>query len=277
MNSVIQENFFNDHQAQFSKETARCYRIALNQFFAFCKKNYNLIKASDIRAWLASLEEEGLKPKSINLKLTAVKSFYRYCMEENKLKKNPAAMVKSPKLDDSLPYYLSSREVTLLRELTRPNIRDRALVEVLYTTGIRISELLNIKLEDIKWDTRQIWIRKGKGNKERFVLFTYDCAERLKAYLEERSVDSKYLFSKHGGQPISRDLVELNFRKYTEILGFKVTPHTLRHTFAAHVAEKGMEFCYIQELLGHTNINSTKIYTRLMSHARKKLYYQYQN
>lgn len=175
----MQEAFFKDHQARFSNETIRSYRISLTQFFSFCQKEYDCVKATDLRAWLASLEEKGLKPKTIHLKLTGVKSFYRYCMEENKIDKNPTLTVFTPKIDDSLPYYLSKREFALLQELTRKDVRDRAIVEMLYATGVRISELFNIRLEDIKWETRQIWIRNGKGNKERFVLFTHDCAERL--------------------------------------------------------------------------------------------------
>ncbi|WP_163537231.1 site-specific tyrosine recombinase/integron integrase [Gracilibacillus sp. YIM 98692] len=276
MNTKMEQSFFQDHQARFSSETIRVYRIALSQFFTFCDKHYDSVKATDVRVWLASLEEKGLKPRTVHLKLSALKSFYHYCMEENKLQKNPTLTVNTPQIDDSLPYYLSKRQVTLLQELTRENVRDRAIIEALYATGVRISELLNIKLEDVKWETRQIWIREGKGNKERFVLFTYECAVRLKAYLEEREVDSEFLFCRQRGGPLHRDFIEKQFRDFSELLGFKVTPHTLRHTFAAHLAEKNMPQSYIQELLGHVNINSTRIYTRLMEHARKKLYDQYQ-
>ncbi|MDK7668681.1 site-specific tyrosine recombinase/integron integrase [Cytobacillus oceanisediminis] len=276
MNLRMQESFFKDHQARFSPETIRSYRIALNQFFTYCYKKCDEVKAVDIRAWLASLEEQGMKPRTIHLKLSAVKSFFRYCMEENLLKKNPTATVHTPKKDDSLPYYLSKRQVALLQELTKEDPRDRAVIETLYTTGVRVSELLDIRIEDIKWETRQIWIRKGKGNKERFVLFTHDCAERLKTYLENRKENSPYLFANNRGGHLSRVFVEKKFQEFSGRLGFKVVPHTMRHTFAAHLAEKNMPQSYIQELLGHANINSTRIYTRLMEHARKKQYDRYQ-
>lgn len=276
MNFEMQEAFFNDYQARFSKETIRSYRISLTQFFSFCEKNYDCVKATDVRTWLASMEEKGLKPRTIRLKLTGVKSFYQYCMEEKTINKNPTLTVHTPKIDDSLPYYLSKRQVVLLQELTRENLRDRAIIETLYTTGVRISELLNIKLEDIKWETRQIWIRKGKGNKERFVLFTHDCAERLKTYLELRNIESVFLFSNQRGERLSRIFAEKKFQTFSNTLGFKVMPHTMRHTFAAHLAEKNMPQSYIQELLGHVNINSTRIYTRLMESARKKQYDRYQ-
>lgn len=276
MNVEAQQSFYNDQQGRFSPETLRTYKIALSQFFSFCDKQNDEVKAKDIRDWLAMMNEKGLKPRSIQMKLSALKSFYQYCLEENIVTSNPALKVRTPQKEDSLPYYLDRRQLALLQELVKENTRDRAIVETLYVTGVRISELLNIKLEDMKWNSRQIWIRKGKGNKERFVLFSHDCAERLKVYLDQRSVDSVYLFANYRGEPLSRVTVQLHFRQYTDRLGFKVSPHTLRHTFAAHLAEKGMDFSYIQELLGHENINSTRIYTRLMNQARKKQYDRYQ-
>jgi integrase/recombinase XerC len=275
VNQEMMDAFIHDNHNRFSPETIRTYKIALSQFFTTCHKNVDEVKAKDVRDWLANMTENRLKPRSIQMKLTALKSFYQYLMEENILKKNPTIKIRPPQKEDSLPYYLNRRQLVLLQELTKESIRERTIVETLYATGVRISELLNIKLEDVKWDSRQIWIRKGKGNKERFVLFSHDCAERLKAYLNQRGFTSPYLFSNRKGVPLSRDLVEMQFRQYTETLGFKVTPHTMRHTFAAHLAEKGMDFSYIQELLGHSNINSTRIYTRLTNKARKKQYDRY--
>lgn len=275
-NQDMIQAFLNDQFACFSPETNRSYKISLSQFFSFFKEDYTTVKPRDIRVWLASLEENGLKPRTINTKLAALKSFYAYCLEEDKMTKNPAQMVLSPKKEDRLPSYLTKRQLALLQEQARKNHRDRAIIDTLYATGVRISELLNIKLGDVKWETHQIWIREGKGNKERFVLFTYACAERLETYLQSRKDSSEYLISNGRGEALSYPSVEQMFKKLSKDLGFKVTPHTLRHTFAAHLMEKGMEFHYIQELLGHVNVNSTRIYTRLMNSAQKKLYDQYQ-
>ncbi|PYF07568.1 site-specific tyrosine recombinase/integron integrase [Ureibacillus chungkukjangi] len=274
MNLEVQRSFFNDHQARFSSETIRSYQISLRQFFSFCNKNYNEVRAADVRAWLASLEEKSLKPRSIHLKLSALKSFYNYCMEENMLKKDPTLTIQPPKIDDSLPRYLSKRQVALLQELTKGDRRDRALIETFYVTGVRVSELINIRLEDIKWDMRQIWI-KGKGKKVRFVLFTNECEVRLKAYLHEREIQSDYLFCNRKGGALSRVFIEKKFTAFSDKLGFKIVPHMMRHTFATHLTEKNMDFSYIQELLGHSNINSTRVYTRLMDNARKKQYDRY--
>ncbi|MED3965972.1 tyrosine-type recombinase/integrase [Niallia taxi] len=272
----ILDTFFNDHQSRFSEETIRSYRLSLNQFFSFCGKQYDDVKVKDIRAWLASMEERGLKKGTIHIKLSGVKSFYQYCMEENLLKKSPIQTIKTPKKEDVLPYYLNRRQIAQLQELTKNDYQFRPIIETLYSTGVRVSELLHIQLEDIRWETRQIWIREGKGNKERFVLFTHDCAERLKKYLDMRETYSLFLFSNRRGEPLHREFIQKNFRSFSRSLGYKVTPHTLRHTFAAHLAEKNMPQSYIQELLGHVDINSTRNYTRLMEHARKNKYDIYQ-
>lgn len=278
MNQLIFESFLEEHKARFSSETIRSYRVALTQFFSFCSKKYDEVKGKDIRKWIVYMQEkQELKPRSVLLKLAAIKSFYKYCAEEELVMINPTKFVEPPKKDDSLPYYLSRRQVALLQELTKDDLRDRAIVETLYATGVRVSELLQIKLEDIKWESRQIWIRKGKGNKERFVLFTHDCAERLKAYLKQSKYESEYLFPNNRGGHLSRVFVEQRFKLFSKALGFKVVPHTMRHTFAAHLAEKGMPQSYIQELLGHVDINSTRIYTRLTDTARKKQYDRFQN
>ncbi|WP_027365556.1 site-specific tyrosine recombinase/integron integrase [Desulfotruncus alcoholivorax] len=272
------EHFFKDNQARFTEKTVKSYQIALRQFFSFCFKEYDEVKALDIRAWLMQLDETGLMPRSLRLKLAAVKSFYRYCIEEDLILKDPTFNIELPRIKESPPIYLNKADLAHLMEEAKEHPRERAIIETLYATGVRISELLNIRLEDIKWDTRQIWIRKGKGDKERFVLFTAACAERLKAYLATRKVESPYLFTNQRGKPLSPAWVELFLKHYTNNLdlGIKITPHTLRHTFAAHLKEKDMPQSYIQELLGHANINSTRIYNRLSATAKKKQYENYQ-
>ncbi|SFM33728.1 tyrosine-type recombinase/integrase [Salibacterium qingdaonense] len=268
--------FLADNAERFSQETKRSYHLSLHQFSAFSGRSFSEVKPLHIRAWLADLTERGLKQRSIHLKLASVKSFYRYALEEAWVVKDPTVHVPSPQIEDSLPHYLEKRELAALMEWTKGHPRERAVIEMLYTTGVRISELLNIHLRDIKWDARQVWIRPSKGNKERFVLFTTECAERLKHHLATRHTASPYLFENPKGEALSHVYVEQRFRDYSEALGFKVTPHTLRHTFAAHLAVKDMPQSYIQELLGHVNINSTRVYTRLRETERKKQYDQYQ-
>ncbi|RYG71913.1 integrase [Lentibacillus lipolyticus] len=275
-NEEMFQDFMSDNDARFSPKTKRSYRLSFNQFFSFTDLHYGKVKALHIRAWLSELREQGMKQRTIRLKLATLKSFYRYCLEENQVKKDPTLTVSSPKIGDSLPYYLDKRQLAELKEYLKDNTRERAMIEMMYTTGVRISELLNIRMEDIKWQSKQIWIRKGKGKKQRFALFNTECAARVTDYLNERDIESDYVFVNPQGRPLSRVYIEQIFRGYSEKLGFRVTPHTLRHTFAAHLAEEGMPQSYIQELLGHVNINTTRIYTRLNEKARKKQYDQYQ-
>lgn len=276
MKEKATEAFFNDNYLRFSPETIRSYQIALKQFFSFIEVPYNQVKPAHIRSWLASLQEKELKPRSIQLKLAAIKSFYHYCMEENLVKKNPTLSIQTPRTQEEIPKFLSKKQLVQLQEITRQDIRDRVIIEILYATGVRVSELIHIRLEDIKWESRQIWIRKGKGNKERFVLFSYACLERINEYLKTRKETSEYLICNRKGGHVSRVFVEKKFNHYSELLGFHVTPHMLRHTFATHLAIKNMPQTYLQELLGHTNINSTHIYTKLSQDMRKKEYDKYQ-
>lgn len=200
MNSEAQQSYFNYFEEQFSSETKRRYKIALKEFFVFCEKDYNVVKPTDVQAWIAHLEEKGLKSNSIHLKLAALRSFYIYCIEENKVPNNPTQTIHTPQKGNSLLYYLTKIEVERLLEQTKNDVRKQIIVEMLYTTGLRNSELLNIKLADIKWDTRKISIRRGKGKEERFVFLTEGCAERLKIYLDLRKQDSEFCFPINGAK-----------------------------------------------------------------------------
>lgn len=267
------QDFFKDNE-KLSRETKRSYQISLNQFFNFSSIEFTDVKPSNIRKWMSDLETKGLQRRSVCLKLAAVRSFYRYAQEEDYILKNPVVKSLTPKIEESIPFYLKRADLAKLRELTKGNLRERAFVETLYTTGLRISELLNVRLEDVKWDEMSIWVRKGKGNKERHVLMTSECIVRLEEYLKHRKVESPYLFANSQGKPLSRSWAEGKFKEYSQALKLdhKVTPHTMRHTFGAHLAERNMPQSHIQELLGHYNINSTGIYTKLNEEAQKRKY-----
>lgn len=275
-NNEIIAAFFDDNLGRFSKNTVSTYKIALKQFFMFCQKEYFDINRRDIRFWLQALDDAKLKPKTIKLKIAAIRSFFNYCMEENLLEKNPTINVKSPRFNEPPPSYLTQKQLVRFRETTRNYLRDRVIIELLFVTGLRISELLSIKISDIKWDTGTIWVQSGKGESQRYVLFNTESAEWMKKYLAERNRESPYLFPNREGKSITRYWVAQKFNRYSKELGFKVTPHMLRHTFGSYMAEKEMRIEHIQRIMGHSNINSTRIYTRLKEEARKKLYDYYQ-
>jgi site-specific recombinase XerD len=220
------------------------------------------------------LLECGYKPKTVTNNLCALKTFFKYCVEEELIGMDPAKGIPFPKQEEALPRYLEKAKLIQLRMLTEGKVLDRTIVEVLYTTGVRINELVKIQRGDISWNERSILIPKGKGKKERMVLFTRECEEYLKMHLKNHPNDTPYVFVSNVNHPnpYRAETIERWFREHTKLLGFKVTPHTLRHTFAANLARKGMPVRGIQQLLGHDSIHTTRIYAKLYDHVRKEQY-----
>ncbi len=270
------ELFFQDYGRPWSDSTIKSYRISLNLFFRYIKKPFDRIEEEDIMKWLNKLDEAKMRDNSKRIRLAAIRAFFRYAFEEELVEKSPTIDIKLGTPETPPPYYLSKRQLAELFEIAIESKRNRALVELAYATGARISELLSLRTEDIIWGSRQIWIRNGKGAKERFVLFNAEAGARLKEYLSTRNVESPYIFPNGRGGHLSTSWVETIFRQYSRKLGYKVTPHTLRHTFGGHLAEKNMPQSYIQELLGHRSLATTRIYTKLNAKARKIQYDSYQ-
>lgn len=263
-----------DYSARFEPATLKTYQLAVEQMLTYCQKPYWQITKKDIRGWLFHLGTMQYKAGTIQNKLKALRLFFRYCQEEGLIIDNPVESIPLPNVEDRLPYYLKKKQFEQLRELPSGNLKQRAVIELLYATGVRLQELANIKLEDVNWTERIIMIPKGKGKRERVVLFTRDCEEHLNAYLQTRKDDLPYLFLNQLGtqRGIPTGTIQGWFRTWKKQLGFHVTPHTLRHTFAAHLAQKGMKLPAIQVLLGHENPNNTKIYSRLCEEAQKQKY-----
>ncbi len=262
---------------QLDKETKRKYQIYLRQFFSFCMKTYADVTRHDIQSWLNRLNTNGNKPATRNNKLSALKTFFRFLHEDEYILKNPTEDIEFIKIKERLPLYLDKVTLAQLLEISNRSKLERAIVETLDATGVRIGELLNIEKNDVKWEQRQIVIKDTKGDRDRFVLFTPSCEARLKEYLKSRKVESNYLFCRKDGKPLHPNWVRTRFEEYSKQVNnpFKITPHTMRRTFAAHLAEKGMPLAYIQKLLGHIDMNSTRIYAKLYNEARKKRYDYY--
>ena len=267
------ENFIADVQFRYSTSTLDNYQRYVNQFFNYCNKPLDEIRKRDIRNWLIHNSEKGYQPATICLGLCSLKTFFTYCLEEELILQNPAEEIDFPKRDEVIPKYLTVEQLTLLRGHVEGQVRARAVIETLYATGIRISELAAMRIEDINWSERSILITNGKGKKERMVLFTRVCGEHLKFYLDKRTDTLPFVFPNSKGTKSFSFWYNKNmFLDFSEQLGFKVTSHILRHTFAAHLAQKGMPLNSIQVLLGHTDIQNTQIYARLYDLARKEIY-----
>lgn len=271
-NDACLKNFIVDYNMRLEESTLNNYQKSIRKLMDHCDKPFCENTSKDIRNWVQHLGTS-YNPSTVRNMLAAVKLFYKYCLEEELIKYNPVATVPYPEKEEALPHYLQNDQLTELRKLVEGRLQERAVIEVLYTTGVRISEMAALKMEDIVWSERLMYVRKGKGNKDRIVLFTRSCEEYLQAYLKERLDNLPFVFlnvARTG--PINIKYVQKNFKKYRKELGIHLSPHTLRHTFAAHLAMKGMPLVGIQALLGHVKQQDTQRYARLFNDAKKQMY-----
>ena len=257
-------------------------------FFQFLRlKQIDSLEKVDkqvLRDYLAYLAEQGIAKASIARKLSAIRSFYRYLVREGILAKNPLEQTASPKLDRRLPSFLTVEEmVRLLKapDLTTPQgQRDRALIELFYAAGLRVSELVNLNLEQVNIDTREIRVW-GKGSKERMVLMGEPAARALTNYigqgrprLQGEKGDRGALFLNNRGRRLTERMVQKILSKHARLAGInkRVYPHLLRHTFATHLLDGGADLRVVQELLGHANLATTQIYTHVTQSRARKVY-----
>ncbi|MFH0768388.1 MAG: tyrosine recombinase XerC [Chloroflexota bacterium] len=236
-----------------------------------------------LRDYISWLMEQGVVKASIARKLSAIRSFYRYLLQEEAISTNPLENASSPKLDKRLPEFLTIDEITRLLEVpdsaTPEGQRDTALLELLYASGIRVSELVQLNLEQVNLDTREIRVW-GKGSKERLVLMGEPAARAITAYLSqgrlklmgEKKTNALFL-NRYGGRLTERSVQGL-LNNYAKSAGVdkRVHPHMLRHTFATHMLDGGADLRVVQELLGHASLSSTQIYTHVSKSQAKKVY-----
>ncbi len=236
-----------------------------------------------LRDYISWLMEQGVAKASIARKLSAIRSFYRYLAREEILPDNPLRQASAPKLDRRLPSFLTIEEtVRLLKapDLASPQgLRDRAIIEIIYASGLRVSELVKLNLGQISLDAHEmrVW---GKGSKERLVLIGEPAAAATTNYLSQgrpkllgkRSGDA--LFLNRYGSRLSERIVQMILEKYAAIAGLtkRVYPHLLRHTFATHMLDGGADLRVVQELLGHASLASTQIYTHVTKSQARKVY-----
>jgi len=270
-----------------SPYTVRNYAADLLHFFNFLRlKKIDSLAEVDkhvLRDYMLHLMKQGLGKASIARKLSAIRSFYRFLLREQMIAVNPVAETSSPKLDKRLPSFLTPEEITRLIEtpdLTTPlGQRDRAMMELLYASGLRVSELAKLNLEQISLPTHEIRVW-GKGAKERMVLMGEPAANALTAYLRQGRPEllagrktSAVFLNRYGGRLTERSVQKV-VQEYAIIVGIekKVHPHMLRHTFATHLLDGGADLRVVQELLGHASLSSTQVYTHVSQSRAKKVY-----
>jgi integrase/recombinase XerC len=253
--------------------------------FLLMKKIDSLDKVTKhtIREYIMWLVDQKVAKSSITCKLSAVRSFYNYLQKEELLKENPLDKISSPKQDKKLPSYLTGDEIN--RFLAAPDVstpvglRDKAILELLYASGLRVSELAHLTRGQVDMDTREIRII-GKGSKERLVLMGKPAREAITVYLQEgrhqllgkKKTDA--VFINRYGKPLIERRIQKIVKQYALQGGIKkrVHPHTIRHTFATHLLDGGADLRVVQELLGHASLTTTQIYTHVSKTQAKKVY-----
>ena len=268
----------------YSDLTIKSYCVDLKEFSVYVNKDLSKVSKEDIKKYLNYLFEKDDKNKTVSRKISTLKSFYRYLKESGCIGINPMGNIKYPKKEKSLPKFIAYNELESMIEISKNGtfgVRNNLIVELLYATGVRVSELVNIKLNDIDYDNRSIRIM-GKGSYERVVFYGDYVSELLSLYIKGLRSElltgkqSDYLLLNKNGENItSRGIAKIidNIIKETEVK-VKVSPHTLRHTFATHLLDNGCDLRSVQELLGHKNINTTEVYTHVTSERLKDVYFK---
>ncbi len=254
----------------FSEHTLRAYEKDLTEFLTFIEREPLKVDIYDIRSYISYLSSKRLQKTSISRALSSLRSFYRYLHREGYVKKNPARLISHPKLPKKLPAFLTVDDAFALVESPDGDefikLRDRAILETLYGSGLRVSELTGLNMEDL--NLREGWLRaKGKGKKERIVPIGHKAIEALKRYISEKTgitTNSSALFINRRGERLTSRTVHRIVIKYARLMGISgIGPHTLRHTFATHLLEAGADLRVIQELLGHASLSTTQRYTHI--------------
>ena len=263
------------YEKQYSSHTLKSYERDLSQFQKWLKdKNCgDITKADnlDIRNWVAGLHRQGVGSKSLQRKLSSLRSFYNFLIRKHLLKSNPAVDIRAPKAAKKLPDTLDTDSLTQLLNIPADNIlaiRDRAIMELFYSSGLRLSELANLDLNSIELNEKSLRAI-GKGNKERLLPIGKKAIEATQKWLSQRStmakLDEDALFvSKRGSRISTRALQQrLTYWQKKQGLTQHIHPHKLRHSFASHILESSGDLRAVQELLGHADISTTQIYTHL--------------
>ena len=270
----------------YSNNTIESYKRDLEKFLIFNNdKDISSIKNSDLKEYIKYLNEENLNEKSIARNISSIKSFYKFLVIQKYITNNPSDSIFQPKLKKSLPNILTEEEVLKLLDIKLTDnfsYRNKAMLELMYASGLRVSELVNLKLQDI--DLNQDIIRTfGKGSKERVIPIGDYAKEYLEKYIYEyrgsmlKKEASEYLFLNNHGKKMTRQGFFKIIKKIAQEKGINkdLSPHTLRHSFASHLLKYGADLRTIQELLGHSDISTTQIYTHITNEELKKNYKYY--
>ncbi|MDD3987379.1 MAG: site-specific tyrosine recombinase XerD [Candidatus Omnitrophica bacterium] len=273
-----------------SNNTIISYREDLNNYLTFIE-NKNIdslskISKDNITGFMLAQRDKGIAPNSVARRLAAIRMFHRFLARERILKNDPSTLVDSPKLWKRVPDALTLNEVEAL--IAQPNVhnsqgtRDRAILETLYATGMRVSEAVNLKKDNVNLDIGFLRCI-GKGDKERIIPLGKKAIASISRYIKEsrpkflKDKASEFLFVSRSGKKISRQSFWKIIKKYAKLARIKkpIKPHTLRHSFATHLLEHGADLRSVQEMLGHSDISTTQIYTHVNKDRLKSVHRQF--
>jgi integrase/recombinase XerC len=277
-------------EKRYSPHTLSAYESDLEQFAAYLADQYEFndlskVEAIHIRSWMVHLIDNQITPRSINRKLSTLKSYFKFLLRRQLIESNPMAKIQSPKSGKRLPVFVSKPNLDrLFDDFKYPEgftgIRDRMVLETFYTLGIRVSELVGLKITDFDWAARNVKIF-GKGSKERLVPFGSRFEQSVKDYIIKRKdffpdETGIQLFLNDKGKPVNSSFIYRVVNQYLSMVTTieKKSPHVLRHSFATHLSDSGADLNAIKELLGHSSLAATQVYTHNSIEKLRRVYEQ---
>ena len=269
-----------------SKNTILSYQRDLRKFFAYLQEaricDITKVNQTNLNSYMLYMEKENFAASTVSRNIATLKSYFMYLLKQGVISHDPADQLKAPKTEKKIPGILTVEEVNLL--LSQPGgtsnkeLRDKAMLELLYATGIRVSELISLTMEDVNLISGYIRVREG--SRERVIPLGHAARQALKNYLENAregmiaTEDEPVLFTNCNGQPMSRQGFWKVLKQYAKRAGIEtdITPHTLRHSFAAHLVENGADLHSVQEMLGHSDVSTTQIYAKFNNNRIREVY-----
>ena len=277
-----------EFEKRYSEHTLTAYQKDLDQFADFLIITYQISDIKDvlpvhIRSWMVDLIDRKISPRSINRKLSALKTFFKFNLKRGAIEQNPMSKIQPPKSSKKLPVFVSKEHLDLLfTKITFPEgfygVRDKIILRIFYATGIRLSELVGLKEADFDFERQQLRIL-GKGNKERLIPFTHAFEKEIKDYLNylklefpERGFSEIIVDDK--GKQVKGAFVSKIVKKYLSYVTTveKKSPHVLRHSFATHLSDAGADLNAIKDLLGHSSLAATQVYTHNSIEKLRRVY-----